>query len=219
MAPAPRSILLRPHDAFATEETSSLLGPLLVVVCYGAIALASVAPVLLAVAELLPVSPSVDVAVGSEQVSAPGLAVAVVALGIPMLLVAWALVAVVTYALARVLGGSGDVRETAAFVGWGFLPKLLGALAVGLLILVAAALDPDATFAEVMVGSREQWEVGFASVSGPGGALVPLVVAVEVVASVWTTYVWYGGLSAVQALTRRRAVALALVLFLLFNGI
>jgi hypothetical protein len=219
MTPAVRSVLLDPHDAFASDREPSLLAPLLVVVAYGAVALATVAPVLVAVAELLPVSAPVAVSVGSEQVSAPGIPVAIVALGIPGLLVIWTIVALVTFGLARAIGGDGDLLGTVAFVGWGFLPKLLGALALGAVVLVAATLDPDATFIEMLVGSRGEFDVGVFSISGPGGTLFPIVALVELVATVWTAYVWYGGLRGQQALSRRRGIVLAVVLFLLFNGI
>lgn len=219
MAPPVREVLLDPRGAFAADEEHSLLAPLLAVVAYGSVALVTVAPVLAELADLLPVSGTIAVAVGTERVTAPGIPVAIVALGIPGLLLMWAIASLVTFGGARLLGGDGGLRGTAAFVGWGFLPKVLGAAALGIVVFVAATLDPDAGFVEVLVGSTDSIEAGGFSVRGPGGPIMPAVFVIEVLATVWTTYVWYGGLASVQALSRRRAIGLAVVLFLLFSGI
>lgn len=215
----PKHVLLRPAEAFAAEEEPSLLAPFLVVIVYGAVALASVAPVLVEITDLLPEIGTIQMAVGSEQVSAPGFPVAIMALGIPLLMVIWGLSAAVAYGGARLLGGTGDLADTAAVMGWGFLPKVVSSVALGALVLVVALLTPDATFFELIVGSRAQVEGTGLSIQGPGGSLIPLVFAIEVVGAVWSTYVWYGGLSARHGLDRRRALALAAVLFVLFNGI
>lgn len=215
----PKRVLLRPQAAFAAEESPSLTAPLLVVVAYGAVALATLAPVLVEIAEFLPETIPIEFAVGSEQVSAPGTLVAIMALGIPLLLVVWAVVSGVTYAGARLLGGEGEFVETAAFVAWGFLPKILGGLALGLLAVVVALADPNLTFTELIVGPRSEMEVAGLRIDGPGGSLLPIVFVIEVAATLWTTYVWYGGISGRHALSRRRALALTVVLFLFFNGI
>jgi len=214
-----REVLFAPRAAFTADGEHSLLAPLLLVVAYGSVALVSVAPLLAELADLLPVSGSVAVAVGTERVTAPGIPVAIVALGIPAVLLMWGVASLVAFAGARVLDGGGDLRATAAFVGWGFLPKVLGAAAIGGVVLAVATLDPDASFVEVLVGARDSIEVGAFSVRGPGGPAVPVVFVIEIVATVWTTYVWYGGIASVHALSRRRAIGLAVVLFVLFSGI
>lgn len=173
----------------------------------------------MAITDFFPEAFTVEMAVGSETVSAPGIPVAIVALGIPLLLLLWALSSAVAYGGARLLDGTGDLAETVAFMGWGFLPKLLGSLVLGVLVLVVAVLTPDVTFFELFVGSRAELERTGLSVTGAGGSLLPVVFLVEAVGTVWSTYVWYGGLSARHALGRRKALAVATVLFVLFNGI
>lgn len=215
----PKEALFRPVRAFAADEEPSLFPPFLVVIVYGAVALASVAPVLAGISDLLPESWAIAVAVGDEQVSAPGIPVAIMALGVVLVLLLWMLSSAVAYGGARLLDGTGDLAETVAFVGWGFLPKLLGSLVLTAIVLVVAVLTPEATFFELLVGSRAELESTGLSVTGPGGVLLPVVLAVEVIGTVWSTYVWYGGLSGEHALGRRRALAIAAVLFLLFNGI
>lgn len=214
-----REVLTSPTDAFAAHEEPSLFAPIVIVVAYGAVALVTVAPILVAIADRLPETIAIEVAVGAQEISAPGTPVAIMALGIPLVMLLWGVVSVVTYGGARLLGGEAGFASTAAFVGWGFLPKLVSGIVIATIALIVAVLDPDLTFVELLLGSRQQIEINRFSVEGPVGPLIPVIFVVEAAASLLTAYVWYGGLAGRHALSRRRAIALTVVLFVLFNGV
>lgn len=118
--------------------------------------------------------------------------------------VVWLLFAAAFYAVSAVLDGEGSFRELFLLVGWGFLPRLFGAVvqfAVGVVTvsrvrpLRAIPEDP-----ELLVEELSRSMAGAAA-----GPLATLADLLGIAFLLWSAYIWIGAVERSRSLDRRDA--------------
>ncbi|MFB6156099.1 MAG: Yip1 family protein [Haloferacaceae archaeon] len=197
-------VLTRPRRFFEREDRfESALAPLLVVLSLAVVSLLSLLPAYLSLLASRPLpgfGPFV-LAFGGTAVRTSRLSATVVFGIVAAPFLVWALHGAALHLLARPFASGGSLRRTLVVTGWGYLPQV-GATAVTLLATVAIAVSsPDAAPSAFGVTLA-----GHAAVRGK--QLTPLYVGAELVGiagTLWSGYVWYGGLRAVSGLSRRQA--------------
>lgn len=116
----------------------------------------------------------------------------------------WLLFAAAFYAVSAVMGGEGSFRELFLLVGWGFLPRLFGAVvqfAVGVVTvsrirpLPAVPEDP-----ELLVDELSRSMAGVAA-----GPLATLADLLGVAFLLWSAYIWIEAVRRSRSLDRRDA--------------
>lgn len=167
----PATPLLRPTAFFEERPAPGLVEPTLVVLAAGMLLMGSTVLV-------------VDLGVeGTPAQLAVGVALAGLVGGVA----AWGFVSLVVFAVSALLGGEGGgLRETAAALGWGYLPMVVG----GVVDVAAALLFSETT----------------ATVPDPLADPRSLVLAALGVGFIlWQGYVWFAAVRHVRNLTSLQA--------------
>jgi hypothetical protein len=134
----------------------------------------------------------------------------VVALVMPF--VAWLLYAGTFHLVTAFLGGDGEFKTTLIYTGWGFLPKILGAVAsLATTWVVMQAVSPPAEVTQQSMQAYQQ------AVKTHPATLAGTLVGVLVLG--WSAYIWVGAVEAARDVDRADAaiavgipVAIALII-------
>ncbi|GGL30337.1 hypothetical protein GCM10009037_12540 [Halarchaeum grantii] len=191
-----RRLLTDPNGFFAAKEDAEewgLLRPALLVAATGVVGAASAYLMTSLVVSALP-----------EDAQGVGAFIGVVgALGafVGTVLI-WGVLAVVFFALSALFDGEGSLKKTLAYVGWGYLPQLLGSVvSLALTYVGLRGLTPpsDASQYQAFVQQLQQRPIFLVST------------AVGVVFLLWAGFVWTFALKHARDLDVRQAAISVLV--------
>lgn len=237
-----RRMLIRPKAAIEGRPTA-LAGPLGLVFVLGVVAVGGTLVPALGILDtqmpsILPDSPAVSLATGSDAVAIPSVVLEIMVLSLVVPFVLWVLTALLVHVLTWFVALAGAIRggrpavstgyptrsslatrfdgfrRTLVAVGWGYAPQILASLVTAGVLVSFSLAGPD-----VLPKAMLLTPAGHTVVKIPKmPAFTLLTHSVGAVSVVWTGYVWVGGLQATRGVSRRTAVAVVVPvsLFLLF---
>lgn len=183
------TLLTNPDQFFeGRTEDPSLLEPALLVASVAAIAVVSSAVTILVFVEAVPADVQLFLLIGAIV----GAAIAVAG---PF--ITWFLYALAFQILTYFFGGEGEFRDTFALTGWGFAPRVIGAIvSLVITVYVTQAIQPPADLA------------GFQSFSNQVAAH-PLNIAasgLSIIFALWSAYIWVPAVQRARNVTRGQAI-------------
>ncbi|PSP65963.1 hypothetical protein BRC79_07875 [Halobacteriales archaeon QH_8_67_27] len=129
--------------------------------------------------------------------------------------VVWLLYAGVFQGISVLFDGDGDFSTTLAFVGWGFVPSVMGSVASMVINYYRFNVRGIDVPSEMSVEAYQQF-----SQSLQTGPLVALSAALGIVFTLWSAFLWTFGLRHARSLSVRQAaltVALPVLVGLAFT--
>ena len=129
--------------------------------------------------------------------------------------VVWLLYAGVFQGISVLFDGDGDFSTTLAFVGWGFVPSVMGSVASVAINFYRFNVRGIDVPSEMSVEAYQQF-----SQSLQTGPLVALSAALGIVFTLWSAFLWTFGLKHARSLSVRQAamtVALPVLVGLAFT--
>ena len=207
--PSALSLLTDPEAFFGRQGTDpSLKGPLVVVTLIAAVN---------AVASVLQFRFMARLFENSGMGS--GFATAIQAFSFVFVIagpfVVWLLYAGVFQGISVLFDGDGDFSTTLAFVGWGFVPSVMGSVASVAINFYRFNVRGIDVPSEMTVEAYQQF-----SQSLQTGPLVALSAALGIVFTLWSAFLWTFGLKHARSLSVRQAamtVALPVLVGLAFT--
>jgi hypothetical protein len=207
--PSALSLLTDPEAFFGRQGTDpSLKGPLVVVTLIAAVN---------AVASVLQFRFMARLSENSGMGS--GFATAIQAFSFVFVIagpfVVWLLYAGVFQGISVLFDGDGDFSTTLAFVGWGFVPSVMGSVASVAINFYRFNVRGIDVPSEMSVEAYQQF-----SQSLQTGPLVALSAALGIVFTLWSAFLWTFGLRHARSLSVRQAaltVALPVLVGLAFT--
>lgn len=207
--PSALSLLTDPEAFFGRQGTDpSLKGPLVVVTLIAAVN---------AVASVLQFRFMARLFENSGMGS--GFATAIQAFSFVFVIagpfVVWLLYAGVFQGISVLFDGDGDFSTTLAFVGWGFVPSVMGSVASVAINFYRFNVRGIDVPSEMTVEAYQQF-----SQSLQTGPLVALSAALGIVFTLWSAFLWTFGLRHARSLSVRQAaltVALPVLVGLAFT--
>jgi len=207
--PSALSLLTDPEAFFGRQGTDpSLKGPLVVVTLIAAVN---------AVASVLQFRFMARLFENSGMGS--GFATAIQAFSFVFVIagpfVVWLLYAGVFQGISVLFDGDGDFSTTLAFVGWGFVPSVMGSVASMVINYYRFNVRGIDVPSEMSVEAYQQF-----SQSLQTGPLVALSAALGIVFTLWSAFLWTFGLRHARSLSVRQAaltVALPVLVGLAFT--
>ena len=207
--PSALSLLTDPEAFFGRQGTDpSLKGPLVVVTLIAAVN---------AVASVLQFRFMARLFENSGMGS--GFATAIQAFSFVFVIagpfVVWLLYAGVFQGISVLFDGDGDFSTTLAFVGWGFVPSVIGSVASVAINFYRFNVRGIDVPSEMSVEAYQQF-----SQSLQTGPLVALSAALGIVFTLWSAFLWTFGLRHARSLSVRQAaltVALPVLVGLAFT--
>ena len=207
--PSALSLLTDPEAFFGRQGTDpSLKGPLVVVTLIAAVN---------AVASVLQFRFMARLFENSGMGS--GFATAIQAFSFVFVIagpfVVWLLYAGVFQGVSVLFDGDGDFSTTLAFVGWGFVPSVMGSVASMVINYYRFNVRGIDVPSEMSVEAYQQF-----SQSLQTGPLVALSAALGIVFTLWSAFLWTFGLRHARSLSVRQAaltVALPVLVGLAFT--
>ena len=207
--PSALSLLTDPEAFFGRQGTDpSLKGPLVVVTLIAAVN---------AVASVLQFRFMARLFENSGMES--GFATAIQAFSFVFVIagpfVVWLLYAGVFQGISVLFDGDGDFSTTLAFVGWGFVPGVIGSVASVAINFYRFTVRGIDVPSEMSVEAYQQF-----SQSLQTGPLVALSAALGIVFTLWSAFLWTFGLRHARSLSVRQAaltVALPVLVGLAFT--
>ena len=207
--PSALSLLTDPEAFFGRQGTDpSLKGPLVVVTLIAAVN---------AVASVLQFRFMARLFENSGMGS--GFATAIQAFSFVFVIagpfVVWLLYAGVFQGISVLFDGDGDFSTTLAFVGWGFVPSVMGSVASMVINYYRFNVRGIDVPSEMTVEAYQQF-----SQSLQTGPLVALSAALGIVFTLWSAFLWTFGLRHARSLSVRQAaltVALPVLVGLAFT--
>ena len=112
--------------------------------------------------------------------------------------ISWLLYAIVFVVVTYFFDGEGEFRDLFALVGWGFAPKVLGAVvSVVLTLVVLQSLSIPADPASFQSFNQRLQQATLTRVSSVLG----------IVFTLWSAYIWIPAVQRARNVTRRQAIA------------
>lgn len=117
----------------------------------------------------------------------------------------WLVYALVFFALSAFMDGEGDFMETLVFTGWGFIPRIAGAVVSGVISLIAitGVTPPDIDFENPAAAQQEM--IRFATEAG-AGELNLISSLAGIVFLFWSAYIWVAAVEDARELDRQQAM-------------
>ncbi len=206
MATSIARVLVRPARFYAEKkgEEESLKVPALIVLALGIVSAAAAYLVAGLTLQLLP---------GDLQsvAAVAGAAGAVVALIITFL--TWAVIAAVFFGISAFFGGQGSFGRTLEFVGYGFIPQIIGGIVSLVLVFLFVSSVQVAPVTDPMEVQRAVEQL----MQSP---LLQLSSLVGILFLVWSANIWIFAVQHARGLTTRNAaitVILPVAIYLAFS--
>lgn len=117
----------------------------------------------------------------------------------------WFLYSAVMFAIASLLDGQGEFKETMVFVGWGFLPRIVGAVVSSIVSFVTLSdVEPPNISGDNPAVVQQEVQRFATEAAGGGLGLVAALVGIAVL--LWSAYIWLHAIEAEHELERDQAL-------------